>query len=197
MPRSFSAPLVADLAGVAVDPARPGAEAELPGAIAAGGVAYNLSRTSGLRLRLCDCQFRPVDAVLDAGRRQSRRDRGPAVVSGADEGNGGPARRAPHRRRRTWLRHAANNRLLRATMLRSLAVYPFAAAYWGLFAPDRAADRQATARSTTAPLEHDQRRSDLRVVRAAVPAGADRPRLDGRPGDARHRRGARPVRLDA
>ena len=33
---------------------------------------------------------------------------------------------------RTGLRHAANNRLLRATLVRTLAIYPFAAAYWGL-----------------------------------------------------------------
>jgi predicted MFS family arabinose efflux permease len=33
---------------------------------------------------------------------------------------------------RTGLRHAANNRLLWATMARTLAIYPFSSAYWGL-----------------------------------------------------------------
>jgi hypothetical protein len=33
---------------------------------------------------------------------------------------------------RTGVRHAFNNRYLRATLVRTLAVYPFAAAYWGL-----------------------------------------------------------------
>jgi len=33
---------------------------------------------------------------------------------------------------RTGLRHAVNNPLFRATLVRTLAVYPFAAAYWGL-----------------------------------------------------------------
>ena len=33
---------------------------------------------------------------------------------------------------RTGLRHAANNRLLWATLARTIAIYPFTAAYWGL-----------------------------------------------------------------
>ena len=33
---------------------------------------------------------------------------------------------------RTGLRHTANNRLLWATLVRTLAIYPFTAAYWGL-----------------------------------------------------------------
>ncbi len=33
---------------------------------------------------------------------------------------------------RTGLRHAANNRLLWATLARTMAIYPFTAAYWGL-----------------------------------------------------------------
>jgi predicted MFS family arabinose efflux permease len=33
---------------------------------------------------------------------------------------------------RTGLRHTANNRLLWATLVRTLAIYPFSAAYWGL-----------------------------------------------------------------
>ncbi|HEX9169583.1 MAG TPA: MFS transporter, partial [Roseiarcus sp.] len=33
---------------------------------------------------------------------------------------------------RTGLRHAANNRLLWATLVRTMAVYPFTAAYWGV-----------------------------------------------------------------
>ena len=33
---------------------------------------------------------------------------------------------------RVGVRHAVNNRLLRATLVRTVAIYPFAAAYWGL-----------------------------------------------------------------
>ena len=33
---------------------------------------------------------------------------------------------------RTGLRHTANNRLLWATLARTIAIYPFTAAYWGL-----------------------------------------------------------------
>ena len=59
---------------------------------------------------------------------------------------------------RIGLPHAANNRLLRATLARTLAVYPFAAAYWGLL--------PLIARETGEGAEH------YGVLLSAISAGA-------------------------
>jgi MFS family permease len=108
-------------------------KSQLPNAIAANGVAYNLSRTIGPAL----CGFLIVNfgvstpllifvaanlGVIAALLAWRGRCRGTASL---------PAERL-NSAVRTGIRHAANNRLLRATLVRTLAIYPFAAAYWGL-----------------------------------------------------------------
>ncbi len=106
---------------------------DLPGAIAAHGVGYNLSRTVGPALGgLVIAKFgmsTPLWAFAAANL---------GVVAAlswwccpAKETASLPAERLSSAVR-TGLRHAANNRLLRATLVRTLAIYPFAAAYWGL-----------------------------------------------------------------
>ncbi len=108
-------------------------KSDLPEAIAANGVAYNLSRTVGPALggfaivnfgmstpfwAFVAANFGVIAALfwLRAPEKE------PASL---------PAERL-NSAVRVGLRHAANNRLLRATLVRALAVYPFAAAYWGL-----------------------------------------------------------------
>ena len=106
---------------------------EIPGAIAAHGVGYNISRTVGpalgglviMKLGLVAPFWIFVAANL-------------AVIAALTWWRA-PARQTaslPAERLssavRTGLRHAANNRLLWATLVRTLAVYPFTAAYWGL-----------------------------------------------------------------
>jgi MFS family permease len=106
---------------------------ELPGAIAANGVAYNLSRTIGPALGgfaivsfgmstpfwvLAAANLAVIAALLwwRAPRKETASLPAERLTSAV----------------RTGIRHAANNRFLRATLVRTLAVYPFAAAYWGL-----------------------------------------------------------------
>ena len=106
---------------------------EIPGAIAAHGVGYNISRTVGpalgglviVNLGMVAPFWILVGANL-------------AVIAALTWWRA-PARRTvslPAERLssalRTGLRHAANNRLLWATLVRTMAVYPFTAAYWGL-----------------------------------------------------------------
>jgi MFS family permease len=106
---------------------------EIPGAIAAHGVGYNISRTVGpalgglliLRFGLVTPFWIFVAANL-------------AVIAALTWWRA-PARQTaslPAERLssalRTGLRHAANNRPLWATLARTMAVYPFTAAYWGL-----------------------------------------------------------------
>ena len=106
---------------------------DLPGAIAANGVGYNVSRTVGPAL----CGFvisnfgmsTPFWAFVAANL---------GVITAlmwwrgqCKETAALPAERL-NSAVRTGIRHAANNRLLRATLVRTMAVYPFAAAYWGL-----------------------------------------------------------------
>ncbi len=106
---------------------------EIPGAIAAHGVGYNISRTVGpalgglviMKLGLVAPFWIFVAANL-------------AVIAAltwwrapAKQTASLPAERLSSAVR-TGLRHAANNRLLWATLVRTLAVYPFTAAYWGL-----------------------------------------------------------------
>ncbi len=108
-------------------------KAELPGAIAAHGVGYNLSRTVGpalggfiiVRYGMATPLWAFVVANLGVIASLIWW-RGPCKQTGslpAERLNGAV---------RTGIRHAVNNRLLRATLVRTLAVYLFAAAYWGL-----------------------------------------------------------------
>lgn len=105
----------------------------LPGAIAAQGVAYNLSRAVGPALggfiimkfgmsaplwAFAAANLAVVAALL--GWRCPRKKKAPL-----------PAERLSSAVR-TGLRHVANNRPLRATLVRTLAIYPFAAAYLSL-----------------------------------------------------------------
>src|SRR5271166_1894958 len=106
---------------------------DLPGAIAAHGVAYNLSRTIGPVLGgyviVHFGMATPMWAFIVANLGVIASLicwRGPCKQTGtlpAERLNGAV---------RTGIRHAANNRLLRATLVRTVAVYLFAAAYWGL-----------------------------------------------------------------
>jgi MFS family permease len=105
----------------------------IPGAMAAHGVGYNLSRTTGPALGgLIIMKFGmatpfwifaaanlTVIAVLTWWRAPARHT---ASL---------PAERLSSALR-TGLRHAANNRLLWATLVRTVAIYPFTAAYMGL-----------------------------------------------------------------
>jgi predicted MFS family arabinose efflux permease len=107
--------------------------ADLPGAIAANGVGYNISRTVGpalggfvianLGMSTPFWVFVATNLGVIAALlwwQAPRRETGSL-----------PAERL-NSAVRTGVRHAINNRLLRATLVRTLAVYPFAAAYWGL-----------------------------------------------------------------
>ena len=108
-------------------------QSDLPGAIAAHGVAYNLSRTLGPVLGglviaklgmsmtiwgFAAANLSVVAALLWWRGPRKQKEPLPAERLGAAV--------------RTGLRHVANNRLLRATLIRTLAIYPFTAAYWGL-----------------------------------------------------------------
>ena len=106
---------------------------DIPGAIAAHSVGYNISRTVGPALGgLVILKFGLVApfwifiaanlAVIAA----LTWWRAPARQSASL-----PAERLSSALR-TGLRHAANNRLLWATLARTMAIYPFTAAYWGL-----------------------------------------------------------------
>jgi predicted MFS family arabinose efflux permease len=106
---------------------------ELPGVMAANGIGYNLSRAVGPALGgFAINQFGvtaplaflvaanlAVWAALAAWRPK------PMASSSL------PAERLTSAVR-TGLRHALNNKALRITLIRTIAIYPFAAAYWGL-----------------------------------------------------------------
>ena len=105
----------------------------IPGAIAAHSVGYNLSRTIGPTLGGFIIMTIGVAAPfwIFVGANL-------AVIAALTWWRA-PAKRAaslPAERLssalRTGLRHAANNRLLWATLVRTIAIYPFTAAYWGL-----------------------------------------------------------------
>jgi predicted MFS family arabinose efflux permease len=105
----------------------------MPGAMAAHSVGYNLSRTLGPALGgfiiVRYGAAAPLWIFVGANL---------AVIAALTWW------RAPGRQRaslpaerlssalRTGLRHTANNRLMWATLARTLAIYPFTAAYWGL-----------------------------------------------------------------
>lgn len=105
----------------------------IPGAIAGHSVGYNLSRTIGptlggfiiVELGIAAPLWIFVGANL-------------AVIAALTWWRAPPRQAAslPAERLssalRTGLRHAANNRLLWATLARTIAIYPFTAAYWGL-----------------------------------------------------------------
>jgi predicted MFS family arabinose efflux permease len=106
---------------------------DIPGAIAAHSVGYNISRTLGPALGgLLIVKFgvtTPFWIFIAANL---------AVIAALTWWRA-PAKRTaslPAERLtsalRTGLRHAANNRRLWATLARTMAVYPFTAAYWGL-----------------------------------------------------------------
>src|SRR5271165_6292173 len=106
---------------------------DLSGAIAAHGVGYNLGRTLGPALGgFVIVHFglsTPLWAFVGANF---------AVIAALSWWQGScretgvlPAERLS-RAVKTGVRHAANNRPLRATLVRTFAVYPFAAAYLGL-----------------------------------------------------------------
>jgi MFS family permease len=105
----------------------------IPGAMAAHSVGYNVSRTIGPALGGFIIMKIGVAApfwVFVAAN---------LVVIAALTWWRAPPRQAaslPAERLssalRTGLRHAANNRLLWATLARTMAIYPFTAAYWGL-----------------------------------------------------------------
>jgi predicted MFS family arabinose efflux permease len=108
-------------------------KADIPGAIAAHSVGYNISRTVGPALGgLLILKFglaAPFWIFIAANL---------AVIAAltwwrtpARQTASLPAERLSSALR-TGLRHAANNRLLWATLARTMAVYPFTAAYWGL-----------------------------------------------------------------
>jgi predicted MFS family arabinose efflux permease len=105
----------------------------IPAVIAANGVGYNISRTVGptlggliiMKLGLAAPLWMFAAANL-------------AVIAAltwwrapAKETSSLPAERL-RSALRTGLRHAVNNSLLRATLARAVAIYPFTAAYWGL-----------------------------------------------------------------
>jgi predicted MFS family arabinose efflux permease len=105
----------------------------MPGAMAAHSVGYNLSRTLGPALGgFIIVRYGAATALsIFAGANM-------AVIAALMWW------RAPGRQKaslpaerlssalRTGLRHTANNRLMWATLVRTLAIYPFTAAYWGL-----------------------------------------------------------------
>ena len=106
---------------------------DLPGAMAANGVAYNLSRTIGPALAGVIIAkhglsapywaFALANVVVIAALAWWRAPPKPTATLPAERLTGAV---------RTGIRHAVNNRLFRATLVRTLAVYPFAAAYFGL-----------------------------------------------------------------
>jgi predicted MFS family arabinose efflux permease len=108
-------------------------KSDLPSAMAANGVAYNISRTIGPALGgFAIVRFgmsTPFWAFVAT-------NLGVIAALLWRRGLGRETSALPAERLnsavRTGVRHAINNRLLRATLIRTLAVYPFAAAYWGL-----------------------------------------------------------------
>jgi predicted MFS family arabinose efflux permease len=105
----------------------------IPGAIAAHSVGYNLSRTLGPALGgfIIVRYGAAVPLWIFVGANLM-------VIAALTWWRGLGRQRAslPAERLssalRTGLRHTANNRLLRATLTRTIAIYPFTAAYWGL-----------------------------------------------------------------
>ena len=150
---------------------------ELDGAIAANGVGYNITRAVGpvaggfiiagfgmaAPFFICAASnLAAIAALLWWRAPQKSAESLPAerLVSAM----------------RTGIRHAANNRHLRATLVRAFAFFPFASAYWALL--PLVARNQTDRGSGT--LRHsarrDRRRRDRRLVRAGLAAGEPRAR---------------------
>ncbi len=149
----------------------------IPGAIAAHGVGYNISRTLGPALGgLIIVKFGVAAPFLIFVAANL------GVIAALTWWRAPVTRRAtlPAERLssalRTGLRHAANNRLFWATLVRTLAIYPFTAAYMGPPAVDRPADRRrrATLRS---PAQRDQHRGDPWIAQTSEVAPAHGRRL--------------------
>jgi predicted MFS family arabinose efflux permease len=106
---------------------------DLPGAISANGVGYNISRTIGPALggfaivnfgaSIPFWVFMATNLLVIAALVWWRAPRRETGTLRAERLNSAV---------RVGVRHAVNNRLLRATLMRTVAIYPFAAAYWGL-----------------------------------------------------------------
>jgi len=106
---------------------------ELSGAISANGVGYNVSRTLGPALGGFAITnfgastplwvFMATNLVVIAALIWWRAPSKDPGTLRAERLNSAV---------RVGVRHAVNNRLLRATLVRTIAIYPFAAAYWGL-----------------------------------------------------------------
>jgi MFS family permease len=106
---------------------------DIPGAMSANGVAYNVSRTVGPALGGFAILhfgaatpmwiFTATNLIVIAALLWWRAPRKEPATLRAERLNSAV---------RVGVRHALNNRLLRATLARTLAIYPFAAAYWGL-----------------------------------------------------------------
>lgn len=108
-------------------------KANLTGAVAAYTVAFNLSRAIGPAL----AGFAMVRYGLSAPYWMFAAANGVVIAAllwwraPAKDMKSLPAERLAGAIR-TGLRHAINNPLFRSTLVRTLAVYPFSAAYWGL-----------------------------------------------------------------
>ena len=95
---------------------------------------------------------------------------------------------------RTGLRYVRHNRDMDSTIIRAVAFFLFASAYWALLplvARDADAQRPGDLRR---PARHDRARVAHRLVRAQLAEGAARPRSPRADGERRHRRGAGDVR---
>ena len=172
-------------------------KSDLPEAIAANGVAYNLSRTVGPALggfaivnfgvstpfwAFVAANLAVIAALLWLRAPQTETASLPAERL-EQRGPGRPSACG----QQPAVAGDACARIGRLSLRRRLL---------GPAAADRAADRDR-GRALWRAAQRDQRGRDLRLVRTAIPARQDHPRLDGRPRNDRHRCGARPVRLDA
>jgi predicted MFS family arabinose efflux permease len=106
---------------------------DIPAVIAANGVGYNISRTVGPALGGLIIMKAGLAAPLWIFAAANL-----GVVAAllwwrapAKEASSLPAERLSSALR-TGIRHTINNPLLRATLARTVAIYPFSAAYWGL-----------------------------------------------------------------
>ena len=149
---------------------------DIPGAIAAHSVGYNISRTVGPALGgLVDPEIRAGRSILDLHRRQSRGNRGPDLVARASETVGVAAGREAQQR--------APNRPP-ARRQQSPAVGDAGAndgdlsVHRGLLGPvaiDRAANRRGR-RALRPPPQRDQHRRDPGLAQARQAARAAGPR---------------------
>ena len=109
------------------------APSELPGVMAANGIGYNLSRAVGPALGgFAINRFGVTAPLLFLFAANLAVWAALAAWRPAPTPNTGlPAERLTSAVR-TGFRHAINNKAFRVTLVRTVAIYPFAAAYWGL-----------------------------------------------------------------